>query len=293
VTDAELRLLEMEIRSAPDAPDLLEKRARRLLRLGRTIDAAADLDLAVRLGAKHLRVELATLLDGLAIKDDRLNGTFRLIPGGPFLMGDDAGDEDEQPRHLVRLDPFYVCDAPFTAHFQDMHADQERARTLARRMIAKRDKYAARTGRDEHPMSFDWGVASALLDELTKQTGILHRFPTEAEWERVRRANLADLPYRVVVGTPWEFVSDHYDSMAYDAERGANGTRTNPRGPSKGEHRVVRGTVTSNENVPFVHRASWRDSASEGRFMPHGTRQNADHSALMWINFRVVRPVPQ
>ena len=35
-----------------------------------------------------------------------------LIPGGEFRMGDDSGEDDEQPAHMVRVGSFYmdVCE---------------------------------------------------------------------------------------------------------------------------------------------------------------------------------------
>lgn len=52
----------------------------------------------------------AAALDLLARTEQGL--TFRYVPGGSYLMGSSNGDPDEQPAHVVRLDPFWLADEP-------------------------------------------------------------------------------------------------------------------------------------------------------------------------------------
>lgn len=52
----------------------------------------------------------AAALDLLALTEQGLR--FRYVPGGSYLMGSSNGDPDEQPAHVVRLDPFWLADEP-------------------------------------------------------------------------------------------------------------------------------------------------------------------------------------
>jgi formylglycine-generating enzyme required for sulfatase activity len=52
----------------------------------------------------------ATALDQLALTEQGLR--FRYVPGGSYLIGSSDGDPDEQPAHVVRLDPFWLADEP-------------------------------------------------------------------------------------------------------------------------------------------------------------------------------------
>ena len=40
--------------------------------------------------------------------------TFRYVPAGSYLMGSASGDDDEAPVHAVRLDDFWISDAPIS-----------------------------------------------------------------------------------------------------------------------------------------------------------------------------------
>lgn len=54
--------------------------------------------------------ERANLLDRLAIVEHAI--TFRYVPAGPFLMGEQRGQADERPVHPVELDAFWLSEVP-------------------------------------------------------------------------------------------------------------------------------------------------------------------------------------
>ena len=117
------------------------------------------------------------------------------------------------------------------------------------------------------PGSRDTVITTYVFDEVRPALAALsrrsgddpsYRLPTEAQWERVRRASV--LPhgrhvYGVDVLRVVEWTRDFYDSTTYDRE-----ARADPVGPPEGEHRVVRGAF---EGPSFVQRATYRESANE------------------------------
>ena len=96
-----------------------EKDVDRLLERARDRAARDDLeraatiyDRAYGLAPAHaaVRDERAALLDRLALEEHGL--TFRYVPGGPFRMGDGAGEADERPEHEVWLSPYWMSAHP-------------------------------------------------------------------------------------------------------------------------------------------------------------------------------------
>ena len=129
---------------------------------------------------------------------------------------------------------------------------------------------------DDHPVvCMSWEDVSAYASWLSSETGVLHRLPTEAEWEYACRAgtttrwsfgddesqlthyawygdNACDMGecYGHAVGRKlpnawglhdmhgnvWEWVQDWYDDEYYNSS-----PRVDPLGPDSGSHRVARG----------------------------------------------------
>src|SRR5690348_7741017 len=80
-------------------PWLLFHIARELESEGNLEGAAAVFDRAFGLepGEEKIRQGRAELIERLAVREHGL--VFRYVPGGPFLMGNPDGEEDEKPFH--------------------------------------------------------------------------------------------------------------------------------------------------------------------------------------------------
>jgi formylglycine-generating enzyme required for sulfatase activity len=177
-----------------------------------------------------------------------------LVPGGTYTLGTDGGFPDQQPRHEVTLDPFYM----------DIHEVTNK----------QYDKFLKDTGRrnpdfwfpeidlpDEPVVGVSWNDAAAYAAWAGK------RLPTEAEWEYAARggtmegkypwgdsfdpgfANVGSFGIAPVksfrpndyglydmIGNVWEWCSDWYGQAYY-----GESPRENPPGPSGGKYKVLRG----------------------------------------------------
>lgn len=159
---------------------------------------------------------------------------------------------------------------------------------------------------DRKPMvSVSWLEAEELCEKLSTRD-VLYRLPTEAEWERAARGGLIGckypwgdkpptgdrcdfdrfdefsiLPMRrflpngyglyAMSGCVWEWTSDWYD-VQYYAEAG----ETDPKGPSAGREKVLRGGSWADcvETVTVSFRMSrlansWRQGNWGGHFAPN------------------------
>jgi formylglycine-generating enzyme required for sulfatase activity len=111
------------------------------------------------------------------------------IPGGKFTMGGAQEElesgEDERPRHLVTVKPFFMGKYPIT---------QAQWRAIASLPKIKHDL-------DPDPSCFkgahrpvervSWYDAEEFCDRLSKETKRVYRLPSEAEWEYACRARTA------------------------------------------------------------------------------------------------------
>ncbi len=123
--------------------------------------------------------------------------TLIRIGGDDLLIGDDSGQPDERPSHLVHLRSFLVGQSPVT--------NDEFSRFLTD------------TGAEAPPFFNDdrfndpslpvvgvsWHDAVAFCDWLARRTGIRYRLPTEAEREYAARGGLKD------GGWPWSTRAGH------------------------------------------------------------------------------------
>lgn len=189
-------------------------------------------------------------------QNDKDSSTMVLIPAGEFTMGSDDYRDNGKPIHTVYLDTFYIEKYEVT--------------------VRQYRKFAQATGRnmpdqpgwnegDNYPVvNITWYDGSAYAIWSGK------RLPTEAEWEKAARgtderkypwgdtwdpskcnssdgyANTTPVgsfpqgasPYGVMdmAGNVWEWCADWYDKNYY-----SQSSNNNPKGPSSGSSRGLRG----------------------------------------------------
>jgi formylglycine-generating enzyme required for sulfatase activity len=187
-----------------------------------------------------------------------------LIPAGWFLMGSEAGQENERPAHRVWVDAFHLATRQVTnagyAHF--LHATRSHAPPLWD---------DPNFNHPEQPVvAVSWFEAMKYCEWLGGITGRKYRLPTEAQWERAARGGVEgklfpwgdDSPQSLpnyaerwktgpepvarsaangfglydVCQNVHEWCSDWYQADYY-----ANSPERNPRGPETGERRASRG----------------------------------------------------
>ncbi len=120
---------------------------------------------------------------------------FRLIPGGSYLLGSppsEAGRYANEPApHQVTLKPFYLAETLTT--------NAQYARFLAATGHAAplywQDKNL--NNPPQPVVGVTWHDAQAFCRWLTRETGVVHRLPTEADWEAAARGGLVGEPF------PW------------------------------------------------------------------------------------------
>jgi formylglycine-generating enzyme required for sulfatase activity len=187
---------------------------------------------------------------------------FVLIPAGSFTMGADknfeAASNDETPQHLVSISkPFYLGKYEVTQ---------------AQWAAVMENNPSTFKGRSNPVEEVSWDDIQTFIKRLNQKEGHKrYRLPTEAEWEYAARAgttsaysfgddedsvgryawyvgNSGDKTHPVgqkqpnpwglhdMHGNVWEWVQDWYGDQYYSDSPG-----TDPKGPSTGNVRVVRG----------------------------------------------------
>jgi len=184
-------------------------------------------------------------------------GPMLYIPAGEFIMGSDSGGTDEKPVHKVYLDEFFIDKYEVT--------NRQYQQCVSAGSCNPNIKKDNSTNLQQPVVNVDWTQASTFCSWAGK------RLPTEAEWEKAARgtdgrtypwgggidcsrANYRDCnhgksktvgsyprgasPYGAMdmAGNVWEWTADWYDEKYY-----ASSPNRNPKGPSSGSLRVLRG----------------------------------------------------
>lgn len=140
------------------------------------------------------------------------------VPAGEFMMGSDAGSDDEKPVHKVKIAKAFAV-GRYEVTFDDW------------------DHCVKDGGCNEKPSSRGWGrgkrpvidvswddVTKDYLPWLTKKTGKTYRLLTEAEWEYAARAGTNGI---------WSFGDTEADLGGYAWFSGNSGSQTHPVGGKK------------------------------------------------------------
>jgi formylglycine-generating enzyme required for sulfatase activity len=214
------------------------------------------------------------------------------VPGGCFMMGSSADDndhqEDEGPVHKVCVDSFWM------GQYEVTQGQWEKVMGENPSKFNKGGNYPVET--------VSWSDAQGFIKKLNSRAGKSYRLPTEAEWEYACRAggsskycggndvdavawyekNSGTTTHTVggkkansfglydMSGNVWEWCADWYGRSYY-----VSSTQDNPQGPDSGSDRVIRGGTTI-----WSARAAYRNERSP---------VNRNY----YFGFRLVLPVQQ
>jgi eukaryotic-like serine/threonine-protein kinase len=193
---------------------------------------------------------------------------FEVIPSGKFTMGVKSGSTgtlDDSPDHDVTLSSFLISRYEITNEEYAMFL-QDTSYPEPPHWISK----MCPEGKELYPVTnVSWIDAVTFCRWLSRKTGLVFRLPTEAEWERAaysggkypwgdrwrtKSANVREAEYESSVpvgsckadctlsglfdmgGNVREWILDYYSMSEYAVVRDKN-----PKGPSSGKKRVVRG----------------------------------------------------
>jgi formylglycine-generating enzyme required for sulfatase activity len=186
---------------------------------------------------------------------------FVYVPGGCFRMGSPFGEKGrfawEGPVHEVCVNGFWMSKYEVTQNQWE-------------KIMHNNPSGFKKSGRGQYPIeNVSWNDAKVFVDKMNKRSQRVYRLPTEAEWEYACRAdgsgkycggdnpdvlawheeNGGKKTHQIggkqangfglydMSGNVWEWCADKFDKDYY----AAGGVRNNPRGPSGGGERVVRG----------------------------------------------------
>jgi formylglycine-generating enzyme required for sulfatase activity len=199
-----------------------------------------------------------------------------MVSGGSFLMG----SEDEQPIHEVTLDGFSLQKTPVTYWQYALFLQQEGLQVEKPSWGRQGNNPAVYVSWEDATSFCNWLSAMEGLQPVYQMKGEKvsadwsangYRLPTEAEWEYAARGGVEQKPYAYsgsddldavgwykgnaanrtqpvahkrpntlglydMSGNVWEWCWDWYDEKYYKTSPSSN-----PKGPSTGSYRVLRG----------------------------------------------------
>lgn len=117
------------------------------------------------------------------------------MPGGIFQMGNDEGDSDEKPAHLIHVDAYFIDETEVTNGQYALCVADGACDPPALPGATFHSSYYGDSAYDDYPVIFvNWYAA----DNFCKWRGA--RLPSEAEWER---AAGFDPVQAIVLRYPW------------------------------------------------------------------------------------------
>ena len=193
----------------------------------------------------------------LVFQVNGISFTMKFVEGGTFQMGsgDSEAYDDEKPIHSVTVGSFYMGETEVT-------------QALWKAVMGSNTSYLKGDNLPVEEVS--WDDSQEFIRKLNQLTGKTFRLPTEAEWEYAARGGNKSQRYKYagsnsiddvawytrttngsgtkpvktkqpnelglydMSGNVWEWCSDWYGSYSSSAQ-------TDPRGPSAGSYRVLRG----------------------------------------------------
>jgi iron(II)-dependent oxidoreductase len=194
------------------------------------------------------------------------------VPAGEFIMGDDLGNDNEKPAHIVYLDAYYIAKYPVTnAEYQRYRQDINQPFTMPTgtgdHPVVEVSWYDARDYASWAEMGLlseaQWEKAASWDAEAEQHFARKRKYPWDDTFDK-SKCNIfesgigtttpvgnyskkdGDSPYGVadMVGNVWEWLNDWYLSSYYHKF-----SSKNPPGPKSGSFKVLRGgSWYSNEN---------------------------------------------
>jgi formylglycine-generating enzyme required for sulfatase activity len=217
---------------------------------------------------------------------------LKRIPAGSFDMGDEVGGHgaDETPVHTVNIPaPFYLGVFEVTQKQWNMIQGTWPS------------YFYGWTDYERRPVdSVSWDDCQAFLSNLSSYAGLNARLPTEAEWEYACKAGThtnyhfgdsedgAYMWYQTnsggenhfvgakkaspwglfdMHGNVWEWCEDWYESGYYSAS-----PADDPKGPSSGTYRVLRGGAWDGSTFDFLRSSARGYLSPSNRDNRHGFR---------------------